>query len=394
MKLPAFLFAAMILLAQPSTPPSVIYVTSDPAGSCAASAQLRFNTSNGKLWGCNALTWGQIGGSGGANPGSPDNSLQYRLTSTTFGGIPLSGYDGQAVGATVFLGNTGTNAIGTLDDCVYSGTYSGDDSHRHFYAYTSPVGNSITITAATNANPVSLTSVGHGQMTGTVVVISGATGNWTPINGTFTITVTGADTFTIPVNSTTFGALTGSPVAATPDVLNWAQCPTIGYSGCTSETVVNLTGSAQVLADGVSITCSSTIGHGDTDEWEMMAGVMFMPNIIPSSFVSWRPVPGDPPAVLTIQGTTGNPPAHLFAKIDKSPGVPGDCATWINTGLGYSPCGSTPCTFATLSTVMTANGQSCYCSNCDVTSGSDNTCKSGTGPAHVEREGGVNKCFQ
>src|SRR5437870_5046331 len=70
--------------------------------------------------------------SGGVTPGAPDNSLQYRVNSTTLGGTPLSGYDGQAVGATVFLGNTGLNAMGTLDDCIYSGTYTGDDSHRHF----------------------------------------------------------------------------------------------------------------------------------------------------------------------------------------------------------------------------------------------------------------------
>lgn len=69
-----------------------------------------------------------------------------------------------------------------------------------------------TITAATNAATVELTSTAHGLQTGNTITISGATGNWTPINGSFTATRTGADTFTIPVNSTTFGALTGSPV--------------------------------------------------------------------------------------------------------------------------------------------------------------------------------------
>lgn len=64
--------------------------------------------------------------------------------------------------------------------------------------------------AASNANPVSLTLVNHGLITGTSITISGGTGAWAAINGTFTPTVTSADTFTIPVNSTGLGALAGN----------------------------------------------------------------------------------------------------------------------------------------------------------------------------------------
>lgn len=68
------------------------------------------------------------------------------------------------------------------------------------------------VTSATNANPVVITHVGHRLPTGQVITISGATGGWTGINGTFTITRLSADTFSIPVNSTSFGALSGSPL--------------------------------------------------------------------------------------------------------------------------------------------------------------------------------------
>jgi hypothetical protein len=71
---------------------------------------------------------------------------------------------------------------------------------------------SVAITAATNANPVELTAAAHGLATGAHVTISGATGNWTAINGSWTVTVTGGGTFTIPVDSTSFGALAGAPV--------------------------------------------------------------------------------------------------------------------------------------------------------------------------------------
>lgn len=64
-----------------------------------------------------------------------------------------------------------------------------------------------SITAATNANPVSFTSNVHHLITGEQVILSGFTGNWTVLNNlTFTVTVTGANTFTIPFNSTSLGA--------------------------------------------------------------------------------------------------------------------------------------------------------------------------------------------
>lgn len=109
----------------------------------------------------------------------------------------------QAVGATVFQDTT----------LFKSTTKASRDVLATFTSTGSNFGiTASTITAATNANPTSLTSVGHGLQTGNPVTISGATGNWTPINGTFSITRTGADTFTIAVDATTFGALTGSPV--------------------------------------------------------------------------------------------------------------------------------------------------------------------------------------
>jgi len=76
--------------------------------------------------------------------------------------------------------------------------------------YAQAVG--FVITAATNANPVVFTASGHGLVTGDTVVISGFTGNWTPCNGTFTATVVDSNSFSIPVNSSSFGAMTGSPV--------------------------------------------------------------------------------------------------------------------------------------------------------------------------------------
>lgn len=76
---------------------------------------------------------------------------------------------------------------------------------------------SISISAASNANPVSFTSTAHGMSTDTrpQVIVSGGTGSWAAVNGTFTATPTGANTWTIPVDSTAFGAVTGTLVFTT-----------------------------------------------------------------------------------------------------------------------------------------------------------------------------------
>jgi uncharacterized protein (TIGR03437 family) len=72
-------------------------------------------------------------------------------------------------------------------------------------------GSVLSITAATNANPVVFTtSADHGLISGQTVLISGATGSWTPVNGSFVVTVKDSDTFSIAVDSTNFGTLSGS----------------------------------------------------------------------------------------------------------------------------------------------------------------------------------------
>jgi hypothetical protein len=86
----------------------------------------------------------------------------------------------------------------------------------------------VSISAASNAAAVSFTSNGHGfdASSRPKVTISGATGGWTSVNGTFTATITGANTFTIAVDSSAFGALTGTLVFKTTaprtSIAEWA----------------------------------------------------------------------------------------------------------------------------------------------------------------------------
>lgn len=87
----------------------------------------------------------------------------------------------------------------------------------------------IAVSAASNANPVSFTATAHGMdfQTGAPVTpgvcISGGTANWTVINGCWIATPTSANAFTIPVDSSALGALTGTLVVTT-------RCPLITKS--------------------------------------------------------------------------------------------------------------------------------------------------------------------
>ena len=83
------------------------------------------------------------------------------------------------------------------------------------------IANLITVTgaisAATNANPVVFT-VPTAPGTATMATISGFTGTWAAANGTWPVTELGPTTFSIPVDSSGFGGVTGSGAFSAPNV--------------------------------------------------------------------------------------------------------------------------------------------------------------------------------
>lgn len=85
-----------------------------------------------------------------------------------------------------------------------------------------PTSANISVASATNASPVVFTiSGGHGFNAATspsakpIITVSGGTGNWTAVNGSFTATILSSTTLSIPVDSTAFGALAGTVVFTT-----------------------------------------------------------------------------------------------------------------------------------------------------------------------------------
>jgi hypothetical protein len=81
----------------------------------------------------------------------------------------------------------------------------------------------ITVSAISNANPGVMTATAHGfyYQSGLtfqqqfVAFISGLSGNWTPLNGIQVLTPSSANALTTTVNTTGFGALTGTPLVST-----------------------------------------------------------------------------------------------------------------------------------------------------------------------------------
>jgi Ubiquitin-activating enzyme E1 FCCH domain len=86
-----------------------------------------------------------------------------------------------------------------------------------FINETATAGLNGIITGATNTNPVSITSQSHGLITGNTVTISQVNG-MTELNGnTYTVTVTGANSFTLNgTMGTTFGAYTSGGIWFSP----------------------------------------------------------------------------------------------------------------------------------------------------------------------------------
>ncbi len=120
------------------------------------------------------------------------------------------------------------------------------------YVVTLPYTRAVTGTAATTLT--SVTVANHGLTSGTNVTLAsvGGTGFTPSINGTFAITVTGPNTFTVPVACTN-AAPTLTTATATPS--GGSAMPISALGGYTTVTV-----SSHGLTAGQSVTISGVIG--------------------------------------------------------------------------------------------------------------------------------------
>ncbi len=143
------------------------------------------------------------------------------------------------------LPSTGTNDYTTTPRTILNAKSVITD-----YAQSLPYDRAVTGASSTNSNLTSVTVAAHGYTTGDSVTIAGVSG-FTAINGTFPLTVTGPNTFTVPVTCTT---VTANLTAATATVSAVAKSIT-GLSGFCLVTAAN-----HGAVTGQTVTISGVTG--------------------------------------------------------------------------------------------------------------------------------------
>ncbi len=143
-----------------------------------------------------------------------------------------------------FTASVGTNVVTITNTSVGISTTAANGAASPGFAYATTVAGqgedatnkkvlftpaaSGNITSISVANPTVITSSTHGLTTGQIIEITDS--NSTPsVNGTFAITVTGANTFTIPVNVTVAGT-----------IAEWSVSPVLTPAQQITETALSL----------------------------------------------------------------------------------------------------------------------------------------------------------
>lgn len=141
-------------------------------------------------------------------------ALSWTLTTIAFAST-LSAPTGVAAAATLA---TAPTALTTYSYKVTSVGDTGLEESDTSAASTASA--SVSISAITQANPGVITATAHHLVVGQAITISGVLG-MTAINGTFTVATTpSADTFTVGVDTTAYGAYTSGGTVSTTQLVN------------------------------------------------------------------------------------------------------------------------------------------------------------------------------
>jgi uncharacterized protein (TIGR03437 family) len=241
------------------------------------------------------------------------------------------------------------------------------------------------IGAATAASSAVLTT-GTAPATGTLVYISGFTSSWAPANGFQLATNLTGTTFSIPLNSSAFGAMTGSPVFSLPDaVTGLTDNLSIGHAMVTTAIVGNNnfvhTGvtyaiTSGVLPQGVTLTTASgiatitgtpaqgsdgtypvTITATDTSAIPITGATSFTLYVPGGLFVTVGSITSSTfgtanTAMAAVTALGGTAPYSLFAVTTPSAAIPGLSFT---TGGILQTDGTTPSGTYTITATATDN---------------------------------------
>lgn len=187
-------------------------VSVDPSGSCIGFPPVQMNINTGKLWGCIAGIWQQIGGNGsGSSPGGANTAVQFN-NSGAFGGD-----------ATNYSYNSSTHQLNVSGGYTSTGPLTITGAHQVCSSVTTPAsGNDTLCLDSANSDHLS-----RKDSSGIVHDIeSGSGGGAVAIVGT--PTVLGAPAATITISS----------IPQTGHVLKFYLKGQSDYSGATSDPIV------------------------------------------------------------------------------------------------------------------------------------------------------------
>jgi hypothetical protein len=168
----SFVFALLAAGACYAQPPSaIIPVVTDPAGTCFAPLPMRYNSANGKYWGCLNGTWTQVSGSGGGTIPSTTSALKGdgagNAAAVTGTGSNCVHVDGSSAGCP---GGGGTGAAAEAVTTTFSATPT--------FTATSNTVTTFVITLTGNVTSSTLAGATSGQVL-TFRVCQDATGSRT-----------------------------------------------------------------------------------------------------------------------------------------------------------------------------------------------------------------------
>lgn len=167
--------------------------------------------------------------------------------------------------------STTTESISQVDlQASTNKYYQGMDASYPLHSDATGATGTKTITGATNASPIAITSTSHGYSTGDIVFITGVGGNTAPNDALWQITVTDANTYTLN-GSTGSGTYTSGGLSMKANVLVFKA--TVGASNANyawNEWVVKngTGGSSRCLNRKVS-----SLGTKSSGTWALTVGI-------------------------------------------------------------------------------------------------------------------------
>lgn len=201
-------------------------VTSDPAGSCTVGVPLEYNTTNGKLWGCEAGTWALINATACATPGTANAVAYYTgtgactspsnvLVDNTVGGsyvdlITGSAKGGSLTGKVRMQAPASGGGYALTPPTSISAGFVNTDSSGNLGVTGSTGSGSVVLAGGTTGSGSNVVFAGGPTLTGTTTVTNlNVTGSCTACSSPYAFTNTNHDVW-VP----NWGTFSGSTVTA------------------------------------------------------------------------------------------------------------------------------------------------------------------------------------